>query len=204
MNGVWRIALTRRKADELDPRERLLQTAQRLFGEQGIHATGIDRIIAEAGVAKMTLYKHFAGKDELVVAALRRKHEVFREFFRAIVESRQEPRGRLLAVFEAQERWFARPDFRGCYFLNAAAELPEANCAARRAVAEHKLWVLGQFQELCRGVGAPEPDRLADELMLLFEGAIARAYVTGDATAARAARRAAAALLEADLPAHRA
>lgn len=189
------------KTHQLDPRERLLETALRLFAEHGIHATGIDRIIAEAGVAKMTLYKHFAGKDDLVVAALRRKHEVFREFFRAIVDGRHDPRARLLAVFDAQERWFSRPDFRGCFFLNAAAELPEGGCAARQAVADHKAWVLAQFHELAAQAGAGDPAALAQELMLLFEGAIARAYVTGEASAARTARKAAAALMEAANPA---
>lgn len=177
-------------------RERLIEAAMRLFCEAGIHSTGIDRILAEAGVAKMSLYKHFAGKEELVVAVLERKDQLFRETFRAMVESRTEPRARLLSVFDALERWFGRPDFRGCLFLNAAAELPEAGCPGRAAVAAHKAWVLEQLRELSRGVGARDAEALAERLMLLFEGAIARAYVTGDPSVAREAKRAAAVLLE--------
>ncbi len=178
-------------------RERLVDAAVRLFSDEGIRATGIDRLLAEAGVAKMSLYKHFAGKDELVVAALRRKDELFRETFRALVESRHDPRARLLGVFDAQEKWFGRPGFRGCLFLNTASELAEGGCEARRVVAEHKAWVLDQFRGLSREAGASDPDALADQLMLLFDGAIARAYVTGNPGVARDAKRAAAALLDA-------
>lgn len=178
-------------------RDRLVDAAVRLFGEEGIRAVGIDRLLAEAGVAKMSLYKHFKGKEGLVVAALRRKDELFREAFRATIESRREPRARLLGVFDALERWFARPDFRGCVFLNAAAELPEGGCPGRRVIAEHKAWVLGQLRTLSREAGAPDPEGLAAQLMLLFDGAIARAYVTGDSSVARDAKRAAEALLDA-------
>ncbi len=178
------------------PRERLIEAAVRLFSEDGIRATGIDRLLTEAGVAKMSLYKHFQSKDDLIVEALRRKDEQFRETFRAMVETRHDPRARLLGVFDAQERWFGHPGFRGCLFLNAAAELPEGGCPARRAIAEHKSWVHGQLRDLAREAGAG--DGLADQLMLLFEGAIMRAYVTGDPTVAREARKAAEVLLEAE------
>lgn len=174
-------------------RERLIDASIRLFGVGGIRATGIDRLLAEAGVAKMSLYKHFAGKDALVVAALRRRDEMFRETFRAMVETRRGARARLLGVFDGLEKWFSRPGFRGCPFLNAAAELPEGGCEARLVIAEHKAWVHGQLRELAREAGAGEG--LADQLMLLFEGAIARAYVTGDARVAREAKRAAEVLL---------
>lgn len=176
-------------------RERLIDAAIRLFGDEGIRATGIDRLLAEAGVAKMSLYKHFKSKDDLVLAALRRKDQLFRETFLALLATRRDPRARLLGVFDAQEKWFARPGFRGCLFLNAASELPEGGCPARQAVAEHKAWVHDQLRTLSREAGAD--DDLADQLMLLFEGAIARAYVTGDPAVARDARRAAALLLDA-------
>lgn len=178
------------------PRERLIDAAIRLFEEQGIRATGIDQLLAEAGVAKMSLYKHFGGKDGLVVASLRRRDELFRETFLAMVETRHGARARVLGVFDALEKWFCRPGFRGCLFLNAAAELPEGGCEARRAIAEHKGWVRGRLGELACGAGGDE--ELADQLMLLFEGAIARAYVTGDPTVAREARNAAAVLLDAE------
>lgn len=180
-------------------RERLVEAAVRLFGEVGIRAAGIDRILAEAGVAKMSLYKHFRGKDDLVVAALERKDELFRETFEAMVGSRQNPRARLLGVFDALERWFGRPDFRGCLFLNAAAELVEPGCPGREVIAAHKTWVLAQLRGLSADAGVPEPDGFAAQLMLLFDGAIARAYVTGNAGVAEDGKAAAAVLLDAAL-----
>lgn len=180
-------------------RERLVEAAVRLFGEVGIRAAGIDRILAEAGVAKMSLYKHFRGKDDLVVAALQRKDELFRETFEAMVGSRQSPRARLLGVFDALEKWFGRPDFRGCLFLNAAAELVEPECPGREVIAGHKAWVLAKLRGLSADAGVPDPDHFAAQLMLLFDGAIARAYVTGEAGAAADGKAAAAVLLDAAL-----
>ncbi len=177
-------------------RERLIEAAMDLFCRVGIRAAGIDRILAEAGVAKMSLYKHFRGKDELIVAALERKDELFRETFLAMVGSRQGPRARLLGVFDALEKWFERPDFRGCLFLNAAAELTETGCAGREAIAAHKAWVLGQLCELSAAAGVSDAEGFAAQLMLLFEGAIARAYVTGEAGVARDAKAAAEVLLD--------
>ncbi|MDJ0935396.1 MAG: helix-turn-helix domain-containing protein, partial [Kiloniellales bacterium] len=104
-------------------RDHLVDTAAKLFARHGFHATGIDRILAEAGVAKMTLYKHFRSKDELILAALRRRDEEFRNWFRRRVEARADaPRARLLAVFDVLAEWFEQPDFAGCTFVAAAAE----------------------------------------------------------------------------------
>lgn len=177
-------------------RDRLIEAAMDLFCRVGIRAAGIDRILAEAGVAKMSLYKHFRGKDELVVAALERKDELFRETFLAMIGSRHSPRARLLGVFDALEKWFARPDFRGCLFLNAAAELSEPGCCGREAIAAHKAWVFGQLRDLAEAAGAADAEGLAGQLMLLFEGAISRAYVTGDVGAARDGKAAATVLLD--------
>lgn len=185
-----------RSASRVGARERLVEAAGRLFGEVGIRAAGIDRILAEAGVAKMSLYKHFKGKDELVVAALERKDQLFRETFEAMVGSRQDPRAKLLGVFDALGKWFERPDFRGCLFLNAAAELVEPGCPGREAIAAHKSWVLGRLRVLSADAGVPDPDAFADRLMLLFDGAIARAYVTGDPGVAEHGKAAAASLLD--------
>lgn len=194
-----RVTAESRDGARLSARERLIEAAVRLFGEVGIRGAGIDRILAEAGVAKMSLYKHFKGKDDLICEALRRKDELFRETFQAMVASRREPRAKLLGVFDALERWFARPDFRGCLFQNAAAELPEADCPGREVITSHKAWVYGQMVELSAGAGVADPERFASRLMLLFEGAISRAFVTGEPGVARDAREAAAALLDSAL-----
>src|SRR5258708_27708372 len=101
-------------------RDHLVETALALFSKHGYHATGIDRILAEAGVAKMTLYKHFKSKDELILAALSRRDEKFRTWFMREVERHgRTPRERLLVVFDILEAWFQSREFRGCMFVNA-------------------------------------------------------------------------------------
>ena len=111
-------------------REQLVDTALRLFYRDGFHATGIDKILAEAGVARMTLYKHFKSKDDLVLAALRRRDEQFRTWFERAVEQRgATPRARLVAIFDALDDWFAGRafpggEFHGCAFVNAPPNSP--------------------------------------------------------------------------------
>ena len=111
-------------------REQLVDTALRLFYQDGYHATGIDKIIQEAGVARGTLYKHFKSKDDLILAVLRRRDEEFRAWFKTYVErAASDPRGRLLAMFDGMTEWFkgkafpGRP-FHGCSFINASAPPP--------------------------------------------------------------------------------
>ncbi len=172
--------------------DRLLSHASTIFEAKGFNAVGIDLLLAEAGVAKMSLYKHFKSKDGLVLAALRRRDQRFRETFAALVEARaSEPRARLLAVFDVLGRWFEREDFRGCIFLNAAAEFPGADSPIRLAVAEHKAWLREYLGSLAREAGAPAPPTLAAELAVLVDGAIARAHAAGEPDAAATARRAA-------------
>jgi AcrR family transcriptional regulator len=186
--------------EALAPRDRLVDTALDLFNRAGYHATGIDRILAEAGVAKMTLYKHFGSKEELILAALRERDARWRAGFRAAVERRATAaRDRLLAVFEALDDWFAQPDFSGCMFINAAAEYPDAPDPIHAAAAEHHRHVLAFLRELAAEAGARRPARLAREIMLLMEGAVAVTQVNGPVGAAETARRAAEVLIGAAL-----
>jgi AcrR family transcriptional regulator len=181
-------------------REALIDTALDLFNREGFHATGIDRILAQSGVAKMTLYNHFASKDELILAALRRRDEGMRHWLRRAVEARErEPRRRPLAVFDALADWFKSRDFRGCLFIKAAAEFGDRNAPAHAAAAEHKRLLLGYLRQLAAAAGVSEPDRLARQLMLLVEGATAAAHISGDAAAAQDAKAAAQTLLRAEL-----
>jgi len=176
--------------------DRLLDHASTIFEAKGFNAVGIDLLLAEAGVAKMSLYKHFKSKDGLVLAALRLRDRRFRATFAALVEARaSEPRARLLAVFDVLARWFERDDFRGCIFLNAAAEFPEAGSPIRLAVAEHKAWLREYLASLARAAGASDPPTLAAELAVLVDGAIARAHAAGESDAAGVARRAAEAIV---------
>jgi AcrR family transcriptional regulator len=163
------------------PRERILQAAGRLFYRHGYHATGIDRIVAEAGVAKMSLYQHFGSKDELVAAFLARRDDYWCDWLAARVQALAgAPRARLLAVFDALGEWFKSEDFRGCAFINAAAEFPDAEHHARVLSRRHKQRVQAYFKDLAEAARMSRPGELAAQLALLAEGAIVTAQV-GDA-----------------------
>lgn len=179
-------------------RDHLVDTALALFQRHGFHATGIDRILAEAGVAKRTLYNHFKSKDELILAALRRRDETFRnQFMRAVERRARTPRGRLLALFDALEEWFASPTFAGCTFAKACAEYGARDDPIHAAAAEHKRLMTRYVRDLAAAAGAPRPEALAAALSLLIEGAVVTAHIGGSPAPARTARRAAATLLAA-------
>jgi len=150
---------------------------------------GVDRIAAESGLAKMTLYYHFKSKDELVVAWLRRRDEEWMSWLKSAVEGRDGTG--LLAVFEALREWFETPDFRGCAFINAHAELGSSSPAAAEIVASHKQALTEYLARLARSEGAAEPEALARELLLLVDGAIVTASIQHDAGVADDAREAA-------------
>jgi len=172
-------------------REHLVEVALRLFYTQGFHATGIDKILAESGVAKMTLYKHFRSKDELILAALRRRDEIFRNWLMgAIEQASSDPRERLLAMFDALDDWFHGRalnalGFHGCAFIKAASEFDEQDHPAHRACAEHKRMIVDYLAGLARAAGAAEPEVLAEQLALLKEGAIITAQLRGLLNAAQ-------------------
>lgn len=175
-------------------KEHLVETAVKLFGRDGFHATGIDKILQEAGVARMTLYKHFRSKDDLILAALRRRDEQFRTWFKSSIERRGgAPAERLLASFDALDEWFegkafAGIPFTGCAFINASAEFSEAQHPVHQLAAEHKRLITEYLRLLASAAGAREPDRLAWEIALLHEGAIVTAQVSGDKNAAPGAK----------------
>ena len=185
-----------KQAQESDRRRHLVSVAMRLFRDRGFHATGIDAILAESGVAKRTLYLHFRSKDELIVAALAERDERWRDWFRrAIKERTNDPRERLLAIFDALEEWFARPDFHGCMFINAAAEFPKVSNVIHREAARHKDLVREFVLDLAEAAKVEYPEAVTSALCLLMEGAIVLAQIHGDPAAAREARAAAAELL---------
>ncbi len=177
-------------------RDHLVDTALEMFCRDGFHATGIDKILAQAGVAKMTLYNHFRSKDELILAVLRRRDERFRRaFVRAVERRAAAPRERLLAIFDALEEWFCRNDFTGCTFINASAEYTAQDDPIHALSAEHKRLVEAYVRELAEAAEAADPDALARSLMLLVEGATALAHVTGKSDWASHARAAAEVLI---------
>ncbi len=173
-------------------REELVETALELFQREGFHATGIDRILAAASVAKRTLYHHFRSKDELIIAALRLRDERFRNDFMKRVEARRRaPAEALLAIFDVLAELQERKDFRGCAFINACAEYGDRDSAIHSLAAEHKRLILAYVRKLAEAAGARDPERLARQLCILMDGVIVTAQVSGDTEAARSARDAA-------------
>jgi AcrR family transcriptional regulator len=187
-------------------RDDLVDTALKLFYTGGFNATGIDKILAESGVAKMTLYKHFRSKDELILTVLRRRDEQFRSWMEAEMEKAAEaPRDRLLALFDALELWFEGRAFKGmgfygCAFINASGEFGALDHPAHQIAAEHKRQIVAYLARLCAEAGADDPEALAERIALLKEGAIATAQVRGMPEAAQLAKGMAEAVLDAALP----
>ena len=181
-------------------RDHLVDTALELFYQHGFHATGVDRILEKAGVARMTLYNHFKSKDELILATLRRRDETFRNWFMRTVERlAKTPQERLLTIFDALDEWLSGNKFSGCMFINASAEFAGPDDPIHMAASEHKNLVLKYLRELTKAAGTTEPEDLADALMLLMEGAIVMAYVAGDRKAAARAKTAARKLIQPSL-----
>lgn len=181
-------------------REQLIDSAVEVFYRDGFNATGIEKVLSDAGVAKMTLYHHFRSKDELILAALRRRDERFRNWLvRTIEGSAKDPRQRLLAVFDALEEWFLGPDFHGCMFINAAAEFGDIADPIHATAAEHKRLVGNYLEALAADAGATKPHQLAQQISLLVDGAVVAAHVSGDPGVAKTARATAEVLVEAAL-----
>jgi AcrR family transcriptional regulator len=170
-------------------KERILETADRLFYLQGIRAVGVDTIAAEIGISKRTLYNHFPSKDALIAAYLERRFVQPRPSDKSPVEQ-------ILGTFDSLERRFGSKDFRGCPFVNAVAELGNEDRSVKRiAIAfkeSRRLWFRDQLVQL----GVAEAEGLATQLQLLVDGSIAQDLVRDDPAMARAAKEAARVLLE--------
>ncbi|WP_331766093.1 TetR/AcrR family transcriptional regulator [Embleya sp. NBC_00896] len=171
---------------ESPARRRVLDTATTLFYAQGVHAVGVDRIIAEAGVAKATFYKHFPSKDELVYAYLEEQYRSQRQAATAMLAASADvpPRDVLLRLFDLMSEIGREPGFRGCPFINAAAEFPEAAHPVRKAVLDHRAWFRAMLTDLLSAAGDTRPRSTADILMLLRDGLAVGCYLD-DANAMR-------------------
>jgi AcrR family transcriptional regulator len=178
-------------------RDLLLDTAADLFYRDGYHAVGIDTILAEAGLAKMTLYHHFASKEELIVAVLeRRGRAIGAEIAAAIAAAGTSPRKRLLAFFDWHEQWFERNDFNGCAFIRAVGEYPEARSPIHQAVAKQKQAARDRIELMLAAMEVPDPKSMAIQIHLLLEGAIVSAHTFGDSRIIKSVRDAALALIK--------
>jgi AcrR family transcriptional regulator len=169
-------------------KERILETADRLFYLQGIRAVGVDTIAAEIGISKRTLYNHFPSKDALIAAYLTRR-------FKPVRASDKPPIEQILGTFDSLQRRFAAEDFRGCPFVNAVAELGAADQAVRKIAVAFKDSRRAWFRDLLTQLRVADADGLATQLQLLVDGAIATDLVRNDPSAARAAQDAARVLL---------
>ncbi|AOK60808.1 TetR family transcriptional regulator [Burkholderia ubonensis] len=185
-------------------RDRLLDAAEALIYSGGIHATGVDAIVKRSGAARKSFYSHFESKEALVVAALERRDERWmRWFVDATLARGKTPRTQLLGMFDVLRDWFSQPDFHGCAFLNASGEIADADDPVRIVARAHKARLLAFVRERLdaladdAGLERRTLARVARQWLVLIDGAIGVALVSGDATAARDARATAELLLDA-------
>lgn len=163
------------------PHERILVAARELFCRDGIHATGIDRILAEAGASKMTLYARFGSKEALLGAVLREEGRLQRaHLFGELARAGSDPAAQLRRVVPAMQSWFLSDRFYGCALMNAAAEHTKGEAWLRALAAEHHREVLSVLQERAEAAGYRDAPLLARQLLLLMDGMIAAYMVSGD------------------------
>jgi len=183
-----------------EARERLLAVAYDLFSRKGIRAVGVDTIIAQAGVAKMTFYRHFPSKDDLVLAFLQRRERLWTHAWLEdeITRRASTPGDRLLAIFDVFHEWFQRDDFEGCSFINVLLEMPDRHQPVGRASAVHLANIRVILRGLAEGAGVPDPEDFSRKWHILMKGSIVAAG-EGDRLAARRAREVGDALLKSQL-----
>jgi AcrR family transcriptional regulator len=171
-------------------RTRILDAAYDLFSRNGIQAVGIDAVISSSGVARQTLYRHFASKQELVLAFLeRREQEWIRRWLEAEVTQRaRDPRSRLLVIFDVFDGWFRRDDFEGCSFINVMLEHPDPADPVHRASVSYLAGIRGFLEGLAREAGILDAQNFAREWHILMKGSIVAA-AEGDENAAQRAKR---------------
>ena len=168
-------------------RQDVLEAASARFFREGITATGVDTVVDDAGVAKMTLYRHFPSKDDLVVAYLARRDAAFRERLETELGRRDDAWQRALAPADLYRAAAEEPGFHGCAFVNAGAELAEDH-PGREVIAAHKRWVVDRWAVLLAELGVADPAGLAEECALLAEGGLTQAGVGLGAECLDAAR----------------
>jgi AcrR family transcriptional regulator len=185
---------------KVSPKNKLFQTAAHLFYQHGYRSIGVDTIAAESGAGKMTLYRHYPSKDDLIVAYLQDSNETFWENFEQVTKDITDPRDKLLAFFEALQEYVMTPVCYGCPFLNVATEYPETDYPGHRVAIEHKQTVRARFRQLAEEAGAHEPKVLADQLFLLMDGAYMASRMFGSENPASHLASAAKTLIDGQIP----
>ncbi len=185
--------------NEITPKDRVFQTAGRLFYQYGYRAVGVDTIAAESGIGKMTLYRHYLSKDDLIVAYLKDSNEEFWNYFEQSIKEAHTPREKLLAFFQGLQDYVTTPECYGCPFLNIATEYPEPDYPGHQVALEHKKSVHARFRQLAEEAGANDPENLANQLFLLMEGAYMASRLFGPANPASNLAEAARVLIDSAL-----
>lgn len=179
-------------------REHLVAVAQRLFCARGFHAVSVDEILSAAEVARMTLYKNFDSKEELIVATLRREDTEFRQWLAGFVESQStRPADRIGSLFTGLHERFTTEGYYGCAFIRASVEFPDTTHPVHVVAMEHKEMIRAYFRGLASQANVRNPSQLAEQIYLLFEGAIVASQLHGDPWPADCAGKAASQLLTA-------
>lgn len=188
----------------ISKRDELLEKALQAFYRDGFYAVGMDKLAAETGVSKTSMYKHFGTKEELIEAVLDLSDEKFRNWLirrigELAIKTGDDPpaAGRLTAIFDALGEWFQEDDFRSCLSIRASSEYPDREHAVHKVSAEHKRLLLTYIIGLAHQAGAENPGALARQLMLLMDGAIITAHLQGPKGVAEDAKTAATALIDA-------
>ncbi len=177
-------------------RDRLLAAANELFYQEGIHTVGIERVLERAGVAKASLYSTFGSKDELVRAYLLARHERRQARINARIARYEDPREKILAIFDLIAELAAEPNFRGCAFMRARSEGPAGETRVTQVCTDTRGWTRGLYTDLARAAGVTDPEEVGERLMLLYDGAMVGAAMDGGAAAAKVARAMAEELLD--------
>lgn len=189
------------KAKRPSARERICETARELFYSRGIRGVGVEMIAAEAGTTKMSLYRNFASKDELVAECLCKQEQEFWQWWDAAVEPFEgQPQRQIEAIFDGMEKQITESQWsRGCQFANAAVELPDENHPARKIILQHHEDIRLRMHALCRDMNARDPRALADGLLLLMSGVFMACLVFNSQALVKSTGESARALLRSDL-----
>jgi AcrR family transcriptional regulator len=171
------------------PAERLIQTAAELFAREGIRAVGVDRLIAEAQVARASLYQSFGSKDALITAYLDRQHETDRAVYERATARIDDPVERVLVLFDLAETASRRSRYRGCPFLNATTEFPDHHHPVSKVVLKRRQWLLDRLLAALRNAGVDDPRALAEQLQLLYDGGLAGSKVNRSGEPIRLAKQ---------------
>ncbi|WNW09784.1 TetR family transcriptional regulator [Pseudomonas sp. DTU_2021_1001937_2_SI_NGA_ILE_001] len=183
-----------------DTRAKILTTAEQLIYQHGIHATGMDLLVKTSGVARKSIYRYFATKDEVAAAALSERDIRWMQWFRTACDQADTPQDRILGMFTVLKGWFESDGFRGCAFINTAGEVGDPEDPVRQIAKLHKQKLLDYVLELTEALQVEHPQALARQLLVLIEGAITTARVMGDYSAADSAKEVAHLLLKQALP----